>query len=128
MKKLVLLFVFFLNFVLSAQVKNDEVYKINSAVSISDFQFSKEYNYASDYQKYLDFSIPFSIYNPKPGFQPTKMEKQKYYSFTNTNLLLRRQMSTIEPTPIFPDQDKKKTFGEAIFEGVLDAVFDKKQK
>lgn len=114
--------------VLFAQAKNDKLVSFSSKIDFVNFQFSKKDNYLVDYKKYLSFPIQFSIYNPKPGFNPTKMEYQKYYSFKNTNLLLKREMSNKEPEPIFPDQEKKKSLGESIFNDVLDGIFNKKSK
>ncbi|MBF4518080.1 hypothetical protein IRZ71_17075 [Flavobacterium sp. ANB] len=123
MKKLLLLLVFPANTVLVAQTKTDNIISFSSNTSVVNFEFSQKDNYAIDYQKYLNFPIQFSIYNPKPGFNPYKIESQKYYSFAHTNVLLKREMSNIEPEPIFPNQDKKKSFGEAIFEDVVDGLF-----
>lgn len=78
-----------------------------------------------DYKKLLNPPVTYSIYNPKPGFEPTKIKSQYYYySLTSTNKLLKREMSNREPEPIFPDQEKQKSFGQAIFEGVLDSLLD----
>ncbi|KUJ61635.1 hypothetical protein AR687_11900 [Flavobacteriaceae bacterium CRH] len=128
MKKLILVLVFLQTAVSFAQTKADEITLFSNYNSIVNFQFSKKDNYTIDYQKYLNSPVQFSIYNPKPGFNPYKIESQKYYSFANTNLLLKREMSNIEPKPIYPDQGKKKTFGEAIFEDVVDGLFSKKSK
>ncbi|MDA6068557.1 hypothetical protein NJT12_02890 [Flavobacterium sp. AC] len=128
MKKLFLLLIFFATGFLFAQVKTNESISFSNNNTIANFQFSKYDDYSVDYQKYINSPVQFSIYNPKPGFNPIKIESQKYYSFTNTNLLLRRQMSNQEREPIYPDQKKEKTFGEAILHDVLDAVFDKKSK
>ncbi len=92
--------------------------------NLNAFSFFKETPAMAQFQKYYYSAAPFSIYNPKPGFNPTKIESQKYYSFVNTKLLLKREMSNIEPQPIFPDQEKKKTFGEALFYGVVDGIFN----
>ncbi len=122
MNKLFLVLVFFSVTGLFAQSKiNGDNSFINDS-AISKFEFSKKDNYFVDYQKYLNSPITFSIYNPKPGFNPTKIESQKYYSFKNTNLLLKREMSTIKPEPIYPEQDKKSP-GEALVEDVLNALF-----
>lgn len=126
MKKLFLLLVLFAATHLFAQVKPNGVTPFGNTSFAANFQFSNTDNYAIDYQKYINFPIQFSIYNPKPGFTPTKIESQKYYSFKNTNLLLKREMSNREPEPIYPNQDKKKSFGEAIFSDVLEGVFSKK--
>lgn len=128
MRKLFLLPLFFISSVVFAQTKVDSVGSFGSTNGLAKYNFSKVDNYLVNYQKYMSVTIPYSIYNPKPGFNPTKMESQKYYSFKNTNLLLRRQMSDIKSEPIFPDQEKRKTVGESIFEGVFDAVFNKKSK
>lgn len=128
MKNLLLLLLSFATSVLFSQTKDEKTTSFSSKSDIVNFQFSKKDNYLVDYKKYLNFPIQFSIYNPKPGFTPTKMEYQKYYSFKNTNLLLKREMSNREPEPIFPDQEKKKSFGEAIFSDVLDGIFSKKSK
>jgi len=126
MKKLFLLLVLFAATHLFAQVKLNGVAPFRNTSFVANFQFSNTDNYAIDYQKYINFPIQFSIYNPKPGFTPTKIESQKYYSFKNTNLLLKREMSNREPEQIYPNQDKKKSFGEAIFSDVLEGVFSKK--
>ncbi|MDW8852525.1 hypothetical protein SD960_20660 [Flavobacterium sp. MMLR14_040] len=126
MKKMVLLLVLFAATHLFAQVKPKGVTPFGNTSFAANFQFSNTDNYAIDYQKYINFPIQFSIYNPKPGFTPTKMDSQKYYSFKNTNLLLKREMSNREPEPIYPNQDKKKSFGETIFSDVLEGVFSKK--
>lgn len=89
-------------------------------------EFFKSDNYTVDYHKYLNFPVEFSIYNPKPGFTPTKIEAQRYYSFTNTNRLLKRELSNIKPEPIYPEQEKNKTVRDAIFEGIIDGIFSKK--
>lgn len=94
--------------------------------NLTAFSFLKETPLRLNFQQYNNSAKPFSIYNPKPGFNPTKIESQKYYSFVNTKLLLKKEMSNIEPEPIFPDQEKKKTFGEAVFYGFMDGVFNKK--
>lgn len=126
MKKLIVLLVFFLNTVLFAQSKINRIHSFSYNGNMEKFDFLKSGNYTVDYHKYLNFPVEFSIYNPKPGFTPTKIEAQRYYSFTNTNLLLKREMSNKEPEPIYPSQDKKKSFGEAIFSDVLEGVFSKK--
>ena len=126
MKDLFLLVLFFATSVLFAQTKMNEVVSFSNKSDIVNFQFPKKDNYSVDYQKYLNFPMPFSIYNPKPGFNPTKMERQKYYSFENTNLLLKREMSAIEPEPIYPNQNEKKTIRDAVFEGIIDGIFSKK--
>jgi len=126
MKKLIVLLVFFLNTVLFAQSKINRIHSFSYNGNMEKFEFFKSDNYTVDYHKYLNFPVEFSIYNPKPGFTPTKIESQKYYSFKNTNLLLKREMSNKEPEPIYPNQDKKKSFGEAIFSDVLEGVFSKK--
>ena len=90
------------------------------------FEFLKSDNYTVDYHKYLNFPVEFSIYNPKPGFTPTKIEEQRYYSFINTNRLLKRELSNIKPEPIYPEQEKNKTVRDAIFEGIIDGIFSKK--
>jgi len=122
MNKLFLLLVFFSVTGLFAQSKFNGGNSFINDSAISKFEFSKKDNYFVDYQKYLNSPITFSIYNPKPGFNPTKIESQKYYSFKNTNLLLKREMSTIKPEPIYPEQDKKSP-GEALVEDVLNALF-----
>lgn len=94
--------------------------------NLKAFSFFKETPAIVQFQKYYNSPAPFSIYNPKPGFNPAKIESQKYYSFVNTRLLLKGEMSNIKPQPIFPDQEKKETFGEAVFYGIVDGVFNKK--
>lgn len=93
---------------------------------LTSFSFMGETSLMLQFQKYYNSSAPFSIYNPKPGFNPTKINPQNYYSFVNTNSLLKREMSNIKPEPIFPDQNDKKTFGEAVFYGLVDGIFNKK--
>ena len=105
--------------------KNKNLFKEEDS-SLASFSFVKETALNVQFQKFYNSPVPFSIYNPKPGFTPTKIESQKYYSFVNTKLLLKREMSNIDPEPIFPDQSEKKTFGEAIFHDVLDGLFNKK--
>jgi len=102
--------------------KNKNLFSTHTAVS----SFSKENQFVLEYQKYFNSPSEFSIYNPKPGFYPAKMEPQKYYSFTNTKLLLKREMSNIKPEPIYPDSDKKETFTETVFHEVLNGIFKKK--
>lgn len=127
MRKLILIFVFLATNLLSAQAKTDKIIAFNNNSSIANFEFSQKDNYLIDYQKYLIFPVQFSIYNPKPGFNPYKIESQKYYSFANTNLLLKREMSNIEPEPM-PGGSKKKSIGEAIFEDAVEGIFNKKSK
>lgn len=126
MKKLILLLVFFLNTVLFAQSKIKGINSFSYNGNIEKFQFLKNDNYTVDYHKYINFPVEFSIYNPKPGFTPTKIEAQRYYSFTNTNFLLKRELSNIKPEPIYPEQEKNKTVRDAIFEGIIDGIFNKK--
>ncbi|MBZ4033200.1 hypothetical protein K6T82_00355 [Flavobacterium sp. 17A] len=94
--------------------------------TLSAFSFLKEKPLMNQFYKYYNSPAAFSIYNPKPGFNPISIKSQKYYSFANTSSLLRREMSNIKPEPIFPEPTDKKTFGEAVFEGVLDGIFKKK--
>lgn len=126
MKKLFLIGFLLLSIFISAQTisKSENLFAQRDA--LSTFSFSREISFLSQFQKYYNSPAPFSIYNPKPGFNPTKIESQKYYSFVNTKLLLKREMSNIKPEPIFPDQEEKKTFGEAVFYGVVDGIFNKK--
>jgi len=105
--------------------KNKNLFKEEDS-SLASFSFVKETALNVQFQKFYNSPLAYSIYNPKPGFNPTKIESQKYYSFVNTKLLLKREMSNIDPEPIFPDQSDKKTFGEAIFHDVLDGLFNKK--
>lgn len=126
MKKLIVLLVFFLNTVLFAQPKINRIHSFSYNGNMEKIEFLKSDNYTVDYHKYLNFPVEFSIYNPKPGFTPTKIEAQRYYSFTNTNLLLKREMSNIKPEPIYPEQQKNKTLRDAIFEDVIDGIFSKK--
>jgi len=93
--------------------------------ALTSFSFMKETSLMLQFHKYYNSTAPFSIYNPKPGFSPTKINSPKYYSLANTTLLLKRELSNIKPEPIFPEQNKK-TFGEAVFEGVVDGIFSKK--
>ncbi|MDR7371160.1 hypothetical protein [Flavobacterium aquidurense] len=123
MKKLFLLLLFLMSTILFAQTKNKNLFCADS--TITSFSFLKAAPSSSiDYKKLLNLTVAYSIYNPKPGFEPTKIKSQHYYSLANTNKLLKREMSNIEPEPIFPDQEKQKSFGQAIFEGVLDSLLD----
>ena len=126
MKKLILLLVFFLNTVLFAQSKINGTNSFSYNGNMEKIEFLKSDNYTVDYHKYLNFPVEFSIYNPKPGFTPTKIEAQRYYSFTNTNRLLKRELSNIKPEPIYPEQEKNKTVRDAIFEGIIGGIFNKK--
>lgn len=121
-----LLLFFLANIPFFAQTVSKNKILFNENTSITSFSFLKENPLMIEYQKYCFSNESFSIYNPKPGFNPTIIETQKYYSFTNTRLLLKREMQNREPEPIFPDQNKKKTLGEAILYDVLDNIFSKK--
>lgn len=104
--------------------KNKNLFSEND--DLMAFSFLKGTPLTVQFQKYYNSSAPFSIYNPKPGFTPTKIEAGKYYSLVNTRLLLKKEMSNIKPEPIFPDEKDNKTFGEAVFYQVLDGIFSKK--
>lgn len=67
---------------------------------------------------------PFSIYNPIPGFNPTGITPNRYYSFENSTRLLNFEMKNKKKEPIFPDT-KKESIGESLFFGVLGAILDK---
>lgn len=84
MKKMFLLLFFLGATNLFAQVKLNGVTALGNTDFIANFQFLNKDNYSIDYQKYMNFPIQFSIYNPKPGFNPTKIESQfkKYYFIT----------------------------------------------
>lgn len=125
MKKLFLIGFLLLSISFFGQTISKSKSLFSESDNLTSFSFSREIPFLFQFQKYYN-SPSFSIYNPKPGFNPTKIESQKYYSFVNTKLLLKREMSNIEPQPIFPDQEKKKTFGEAVFYGVVDGIFSKK--
>lgn len=127
MKNLFLLLVFLTNTVLLAKTKTNETVSFGNNNAIKNYQFSKKDNYQVDYKKYLNFPVQFSIYNPKPGFNPNKIETQKYYSFKHTNLLLKREMSNLDPEPN-PPLSKKKTLGETIFHDAMKGIFHKKLK
>ncbi|WP_072973160.1 hypothetical protein [Flavobacterium saccharophilum] len=123
MKKLFLLMLFLVSTILFAQTKNKKLFCADS--TITSFSFVKVVpSSISDYKKLLNSVEAYSIYNPKPGFEPTKIKLRDYYSLTNTNKLLKREMSNIEPAPIFPDQERQKSFGQAIFEGVVNSILD----
>lgn len=126
MKKLFLIGCFLLSISFFGQTISKSKSLFSQSDNITAFSFVKETPLILQFQKYYNSSAPFSIYNPKPGFNTTKIESQKYYSFVNTKLLLKREMSNIKPEPIFPDQEEKKTFGEAVFYGVVDGIFNKK--
>jgi len=126
MKKLFLIGFLLISISFFAQTVSKSENLFAKSDALSTFSFAKETPLMSQFQKYYNSPAPFSIYNPKPGFNPTKMESQKYYSFVNTKLLLKREMSNKEPEPVFPDQEKKETFGEAVFYGIVDGIFNKK--
>lgn len=73
---------------------------------------------------YKEQSKAYSIYNPKPGLNSFKIVPQNYYSLENTNRLLGNEMKNVEKEPIYPEM-KKQTFGEAVFSGIIDSIFDK---
>jgi hypothetical protein len=127
MKKDFLLLIFLVNTALFAQSKMNETISFGSNNNVTNYQFSTKDNYIVDYKKYLNFPVQFSIYNPKPGFNPNKIESQKYYSFTHTNSLLKREMSNLDLEP-HPTLGKKKTLGEAIFHDAMEGIFHKKSK
>jgi hypothetical protein len=125
MKKLFLVLVFLVNTVLLAQTKtNEKIVSFGNNNAITSYQFSKKDNYQVDYKKYLNFPVQFSIYNPKPGFNPYKIQTQKYYSFKHTTLLLKREMSNLDQDS-HPTLSKKKSLGESIFEDALEGIFHK---
>lgn len=126
MKKLFLVGFLLMSISFFAQTVSKSENLFAKSDALTAFSFVKETPLMIQFQKYYNSPAPFSIYNPKPGFNPTKMESQKYYSFVNTKLLLKREMSNKEPEPIFPDQEKKETFGEAVFYGIVDGIFNKK--
>ena len=123
-KLLVLLFLLVCNSFF-AQTKNKNLFRADS--TITSFSFLKvNTSSVTDYKKIFNSSEAFSIYNPKPGFEPMKIKSQHYYSLANTNKLLKREMSNIEPEPIFPDQEKNRTLRDDIFDGVVSSLFSKK--
>lgn len=125
MKKLFLVLFFLVNTVLLSQTKtNEKIVSFGSNNTITNYQFSKKDYYQVDYKKYLNFPVQFSIYNPKPGFNPYKIETQKYYSFKHTNSLLKREMSNLD-LDSHPTMSKKKSLGESIFEDALEGIFHK---
>ena len=126
MKKLFLIGSFLASISFFAQTISKSKNLFIEGESLTAFSFSNELPLTLQFQKYYNSPAPFSIYNPKPGFASTKIEARKYYSFVNTKLLLKREMSNKEPEPIFPDQNKNRTLGETIFHDVLDGIFSKK--
>lgn len=126
MKKLLFIVFLLTSFSFFGQTISKSKFLFSEKDNLNEFSFWKETSLMLQFQKYDKSPTPFSIYNPKPGFNPARIESQKYYSFVNTRLLLKKEMSNIEPEPIFLDQEKKKTFGEAVFYGVVDGIFNKK--
>ena len=85
---------FLVSTILFAQTKNKKLFCADS--TITSFSFVKVVpSSISDYKKLLNSVEAYSIYNPKPGFEPTKIKLRDYYSLTNTNKLLKREMSNI---------------------------------
>lgn len=127
MKKAFIVLMFLASTISFAQPKSKNLFITDSTITSFSFLKIESFSFI-EYKKFFNSAEAFSIYNPKPGFEPTKIKSQKYYSFTNTNRLLKQEMSNIKPEPIFPNQDKKNTIGESIFDSVVSSIFDKKQK
>ncbi|WP_281633636.1 hypothetical protein [Flavobacterium luteolum] len=123
MKKLFLLFLFLTTAIICAQTKNRNLFYVDSA--ITSFSFVKVQPLCfMEYKNFLYSLKAYSIYNPKPGFLPTNTKSQHYYSLANTNKLLKLEMSSIKPQPIFPDEDNNKSLRDAIFETVVSSIFE----
>ncbi|KAF2332487.1 hypothetical protein [Flavobacterium daemonense] len=123
MKKLFLFFLFLESAMICAQTKNRNLFYADS--TITSFSFVKVQPPSfMEYKNVLYSSQVYSIYNPKPGFLPINTKSQHYYSLANTNKLLKLEMSSIKPTPIFPDEDNNKSLRDAIFETVVSSIFE----
>jgi hypothetical protein len=65
----------------------------------------------------------YSIYNPKPGFNATKIVSKHFYSFTNTANLLVNEMKKIEKEPIFPEFEQE-SLGEKIISTFITSILE----